>query len=148
MTIAEVETRQEPLIQELVRVWERSIRATHLFLTGEQVEKIRRYVPQALEEVSHLVVAQDGDKGLVAFMGVEEHKLEMLFLDPERRGKGLGRRLLQYGIDHYGVRELTVNEQNPQARGFYGHMGFQVFRRTELDEQGAPYPLLYLRRED
>ena len=36
-----------------------------------------------------------------------------------------------------------MNEQNPQARGFYEHMGFQVYKRTELDEQGNPYPLIY-----
>ena len=33
----------------------------------------------------------------------------------------------------------------PLAKGFYEHMGFQVYKRTELDEQGNPYPLLYMR---
>ena len=37
--------------------------------------------------------------------------------------------------------ELTVNEQNPAAAGFYRHMGFAVYRRSELDEQGGPYPI-------
>ena len=46
-----------------------------------------------------------------------------------------------------GVERLTVNEQNPAARGFYEHMGFAVYKRTETDEQGGPYPLLYMRRE-
>lgn len=32
-----------------------------------------------------------------------------------------------------------------QAAGFYEHMGFQTCRRTERDEQGGPYPLLYMR---
>ena len=45
----------------------------------------------------------------------------------------------------YGVREVTVNEQNPQAVGFYEHMGFQTYRRTSRDEEGGPYPLLYMR---
>ncbi len=62
------------------------------------------------------------------------------------RGAGLGRRMLEYGVAHYGVRELTVNEQNPQAVGFYRHMGFETYMRTETDEQGGPYPLLYMRR--
>lgn len=42
--------------------------------------------------------------------------------------------------------ELTVNEQNPAAAGFYRHMAFAVYRRSELDEQGGPYPILYMRR--
>ena len=44
-----------------------------------------------------------------------------------------------------GVRKLTVNEQNPLARGFYEHMGFEVYDRSDVDEQGMPFPLLYMR---
>ena len=57
----------------------------------------------------------------------------------------LGRRLMTLAAERDGVRELTVNEQNPQAVGFYEHMGFATYRRTDVDEQGDPYPLLYMR---
>ena len=80
---------------------------------------------------------------------------ELLCLSPEARGNGLGKQLLQYGIEiyniqeltvkRYAVREVTVNEQNPQAIGFYEHMGFQTYKRTDHDEKGNPYPLLYMR---
>ena len=61
--------------------------------------------------------------------------------------KVLGKLLLNHGIEKYGVNEVTVNEQNPQARGFYEHMGFETYKRTDLDEQGNPYPLLYMKRD-
>ncbi|MCI8477426.1 MAG: GNAT family N-acetyltransferase [Oscillospiraceae bacterium] len=64
----------------------------------------------------------------------ENEILEMLFIAPEERGKGIGKRLLFYGIEHYGVRRLAVNEKNPQAKGFYAHMGFRTYMRTETDE--------------
>ena len=96
--------------------------------------------------VEHLIVAQDESGTPVGFMGVQENRLEMLFLDPEARGQGLGARLLCLGMEQYGVSELTVNEQNPAAAGFYRHIGFAVYRRSELDEQGGPYPILYMRR--
>ncbi len=70
----------------------------------------------------------------------------MLFLTPEERGKGLGKKLIQYGMEQHAVHELAVNEQNPLARGFYEHMGFSVYKRTDHDEQGNPYPLLYMKR--
>lgn len=70
---------------------------------------------------------------------------ELLCLSPEVRGKGIGKQLLQYGIETYNIQELTVNEQNPQAVGFYEHMGFQTYKRTEYDEEGNPYPILYMR---
>lgn len=66
-------------------------------------------------------------------------------LNRKRVDLGLGRRLLTYGIEELGIRELCVNEQNPLAKGFYEHMGFECFKWTELDEQGNPYPLLYMR---
>ncbi len=69
----------------------------------------------------------------------------MLFIAPEERGKGIGKQLLQYGFQNYGITEVTVNEQNPQAVGFYEHMGFKTYKRTDLDEEGAPYPLLYMK---
>ena len=56
------------------------------------------------------------------------------------------RRLITLAAERYGVRELTVNEQNPQAVGFYEHLGFSVWKRTERDEEGGEYPLLYMRK--
>lgn len=145
MQIAEVTSRTPALLSRLLTVWERSVRATHHFLSESEIERIRGYVPQALGGVAQLLVAQDEAGRAVAFMGVQDGALEMLFIDPDERGKGLGKRLLRYGVERCGVERLTVNEQNPQAAGFYEHMGFQTYRRTECDEQGGPYPLLYMR---
>ena len=147
MKISEVTERTPLLTQQLLDVWESSVRATHLFLSDKEIQNIKAYVPQALQGVAHLVIAQDGDGRPAAFMGVNEQMLEMLFVAPRERGEGVGKALLQYGMEQFGVSRLAVNEQNPQAKGFYEHMGFQVYRRTELDEQGNPYPLLYMERK-
>lgn len=144
MKIIEVEERTPDLINRLLVVWEDSVRATHLFLTDGEIKSIKEYVPQALNGIAHLMIAVD-DRGCpVAFMGIEDGTLEMLFISPEERGKGLGKCLMQYGIKNYAVHKLAVNEQNPLAKGFYEHMGFQVYKRTDYDEQGNPYPLLYM----
>lgn len=145
LKISEVQTREPPLLQKLVSVREKSVRATHLFLSEDEIVRIKEYVPQALEGVAHLLTAENGDGEPVAFMGIENGRLEMLFVLPSERGKGIGKQLLMYGIENYGVNELTVNEQNPQAVGFYEHLGFRTYKRTELDEQGGAYPLLYMR---
>lgn len=58
---------------------------------------------------------------------------------------GLGARLVRLGIEKYGIREIGVNEQNPGAIGFYRHMGFETFKRSETDGEGNPYPILYMR---
>lgn len=145
MEIIEVKDRTEQLKEQLLKVWESSVRATHLFLSEDEIEEIKKYVPQALQEMPYLVIVESENHNPVGFMGIAGQHLEMLFISNEERGKGLGRKLLQYGMDRYSVNDLAVNEQNPLAKGFYEHMGFEVYKRTECDEQGNPYPLLYMK---
>lgn len=145
MRIFEVKERTHLLKEQLLKVWEKSVRATHLFLSDNEINDIKKYIPQFIDEIAHLIVVEDASKKPLAFMGIEGQTLEMLFITAEERGNGLGKRLIRYGIEHYLIKELTVNEQNPSAKGFYEHMGFQVYKRTDLDEQGKPYPLLYMK---
>ena len=141
------EDRNENLIKELLKIWEDSVRATHKFLSNEEILKIRKYVPEALRNIAHLIIEKDKTENPIAFMGIEKNKLEMLFIKNSERGKGIGKKLLNYGIENYNVNELAVNEQNPEAKRFYEHMGFTVYQRNELDDQGNPYPVLYMRLE-
>lgn len=67
----------------------------------------------------------------------------MLFIDPAFRGQGIGRQLL----DHVARPRLKVdvNEQNPQAHGFYLHYGFEDISRSALDGEGRPFPVIHMR---
>ena len=145
MEILEVSDRTSFLIEQLLNVWEASVRTTHLFLSDAEVNQIKSYVPQALEGVAHLIIVETENGEPLGFMGIENQRLEMLFLSPAERGKGLGRQLLQYGMKNYGLQELTVNEQNLQAVDFYEHLGFEIYKKTECDEEGNPYPLWYMK---
>ena len=147
MKITEVKDRTASLTEQLLKVWESSVKATHLFLSEDEIENIKKYVPQSLKEVPYLIIIENKNQIPVGFMGITEQHLEMLFISNEERGKGLGKKLLQYGIEKYSINDLAVNEQNPLAKGFYEHMGFEVYKRTERDEQGNPYPLLYMKRD-
>ena len=146
MQIHEVTERSPQLITVLLDIWEDSVRATHKFLSETEIARIKKYVPQALSGVVHLITVENEDGKTVAFMGTENGRLEMLFIASAERGKGIGKALMRYGMHNYGIHEVTVNEQNPQAVGFYEHMGFETYKRTDLDEEGGPYPLLYMKR--
>lgn len=147
MRIVKVKDRNSKLIQQLLDVWESSVKATHLFLSESEIAGIKEYVPQALNEIPHLIIAENENQAPVGFMGIAGQRLEMLFISHEERGKGFGKKLLKYGIEKYSIHDLAVNEQNPLAKGFYEHMGFKVYKRTANDEQGNPYPLLYMSRQ-
>lgn len=144
MNIYELQQRTN-ILPILLEIWEDSVRATHHFLSDAEVNQIKEYVPQALTEVKHLIIAEDETGTPVAFMGTQDRRLEMLFISSLERGKGIGKQLLHYGMENYEIKEVTVNEQNPQAVGFYKYMGFTTYKRIDYDEEGNPYPLLYMR---
>lgn len=129
----------------LLDIWESSVRATHDFLPEGDIEALRPllenlYFPAVTLSIARLV--EDGS--IVGFVGVSDNRIEMLFVDAARRGKGTGKVLLQHAIAQ-GADELDVNEQNPQAVGFYQQQGFEVVGRSEHDGQGRPYPLLHMK---
>ncbi len=145
MNIIKIENRETLPLEHLLNLWQASVEATHHFLSAEEIVAIRSYVPEAFKGVEHLFLAElDGE--IVGFMGINGTKLEMLFIAPEQRGKGIGKQLLQHSIKELAIDHLTVNEQNPQAVGFYEHMGFKTVERHELDEQGNPYPILVMKK--
>ena len=132
MRIIGTSERNRDLLEKLVIIWKSSVRATHLFLSDGEIEDIKKYVPQALQEVPLLVVSEDENGNACGFMGISGQKVEMLFVSAQERGKGIGRKLLEYGIEHYSVNELAVNEQNLLAKGFYEHMGFMFTKGMNL----------------
>ena len=140
-------SRDEALVDRLVELWEASVRATHDFLREEDIRGIRTYVPDALRSIADLRIVRDAEGVPVAFMGCDGRRLEMLFVDPACRGAGVGTALVREAFAA-GVTEVVVNEQNPSARGFYEHVGFAVCGRSERDEQGGPFPILYMKLND
>ncbi len=130
-------------IDDLLVVWESSVRATHDFLSESDIVALRPDVLEGLKAVS-LWAAVEGDGRIVGFAGIYGDMLEMLFVRAEARGQGLGRALIIRAMAE-GVTRVDVNEQNPEALGFYEHMGFEVVGRSARDGQGREFPLLHMR---
>ncbi|WP_319468206.1 GNAT family N-acetyltransferase [uncultured Pseudodesulfovibrio sp.] len=128
----------------LLAVWESSVRATHDFLQNEDIEALRPLILEQYFEAVELRCAKNPEGKLLGFCGVAEGNLEMLFVASENQGKGVGKALCLYAIEKLGITKVDVNEQNPQAIGFYEHMGFRTIGRSPLDGQGKPFPLLHM----
>ncbi|MFB7888219.1 acetyltransferase [Cellulosimicrobium cellulans] len=130
----------------LVDVWRRAVEATHDFLTPDDIAELEVGVrDEYLAAVDVTVAERDGR--VAGFVGTVGHRVEMLFVDPDLHGQGVGRALLAHVGRGHPVLELDVNEQNPAALGFYRAQGFEVTGRSATDDQGRPFPLLHLRRE-
>ncbi|MGY3794875.1 acetyltransferase [Aquimarina sp. 433] len=139
-----IDTIDKSEYQEVVEVWESSVRATHHFLKEEDIIYFRPLILNTYLDAVTLRCIRNENKKIVGFLGVAEQNLEMLFIDPNYRGKKIGKTLLEYSIDQMEVIKVDVNEQNEQAVGFYKHEGFEVIGRSELDGTGKPYPILHM----
>ena len=130
----------------LAELWEASVRATHDFLPDSYIVLLRQLViDQYLDAVMLICCKDPASKRITGFAGVAAGKVEMLFIHPDFRGQGVGKCLLMFAIRELNAQSLDVNEQNPQAIGFYLKQGFEVVGRCETDGMGQPYPLLHLR---
>lgn len=138
-----IELREAGLLNKLTEVWNASVRASHHFLSERDIEKIKPFVKTALQDIQQLIVVWQSLEPL-GFMGIEDDKIEMLFLSPTVMGKGIGSRLIDLAVSRYEVGKVDVNEQNKQAVRFYEHKGFRVFGRDETDAQGNPFPILHM----
>lgn len=132
---------------QLIAVWEKSVRATHHFLAPADID----YYKQSLTETdfnTFNVYCLIENKAIVGFIGVANQKIEMLFLSPNQIGKGQGRKLVSFAIEHLQAKEVDVNEQNGNAFHFYIKLGFVQYDRTETDGAGKPYPIIKMRLEN
>ncbi|WP_387465899.1 acetyltransferase [Photorhabdus sp. RM323S] len=132
---------------KLTEIWEASVRATHDFLSDENINELRPLILHTYLPTLIVYKATNDQNEIKGFMGVDQNRIEMLFISPDSRGKGIGKALLNFGITESGINELDVNEQNVQGVGFYQHQGFKVFSRSEIDGQGNPFPLLHMRKQ-
>ncbi|MCL2900142.1 GNAT family N-acetyltransferase [Brenneria tiliae] len=128
----------------LTDIWEASVRQTHSFLTEQDILLLRPRILHDYLPSLELRACQDRHGRLQGFVGTLEDKIEMLFVAPEYRGMGIGSSLLNYAVNTVKAVKVDVNEQNPQAKGFYEHHGFRVIRRSEQDGLGNNFPLLHM----
>jgi len=137
--IRQITTADYPRLME---IWESAVLHTHDFLKIDDFNYYKKELPSYFAFVSLWGFEQEGI--LLGFMGIAEGNLEMLFIHENARGKGIGKQLILEGMHRLGVQKVDVNEQNSQAVGFYEHMGFKTHKRSALDGQGKPYPILHM----
>ena len=133
-------------VPRIFEVWESSVRATHRFLSEKDIQLLIPLVRQGLARFPGLRCLRDGSGRPFAFLGVEDSKIEMLFVHADHRGRGAGRKLTEYAVAVLGAKRVDVNEQNEQAVAFYEHLGFRRTGRSDRDAQGNPFPLLHMEK--
>lgn len=129
---------------ELLAVWENSVRATHDFITEEDIAFFKPIILEHAFPPVTLKCVKNNEGAIIGFIGVHQTKIEMLFVLNKARGLGIGKVLLNYATSQLASIKVDVNEQNPSAVGFYQHHGFYIEARSELDDMGKPFPILHM----
>lgn len=130
---------------ELILLWEASVRSTHHFLTEEDILYYKPLIRNDYFLGVSLYLIRDAEtQQIAAFMGLSDELIEMLFVHPSQQGKGYGISLIEYAIKEKHIRKVDVNEQNDQALHFYINRGFEVTARDATDGQGKPFPILHM----
>lgn len=132
----------------LADLWERSVRATHDFLTEDDIVFFRTVVEGAALAQCTCYLAEQEDR-ITGFIGVDDAHIDMLFVNPDDFRRGTGRALLEHAMGlntllPYVPLSVDVNEQNHGARIFYERMGFVVKGRSAVDGFGKSFPILHL----
>lgn len=133
---------------QLVDLWERSVRATHHFLTDNDIVSLRPLVAGELASKTTTWYVLTGAAGApLGILGYAPGAIEGLFIDPDHLGRGAGTRLIAHAQElARGALTLEVNEQNEAAVSFYKAAGFSVISRSPLDGAGRPFPVLRMQR--
>ncbi|KIO76833.1 GCN5 family acetyltransferase [Pedobacter lusitanus] len=129
---------------QMGELWEASVRATHHFLNEQDIAFFKSLLLNEYFKLVSLFCIRDQDGLITGFMGIESDKLEMLFVHPRVMGKGIGKELLNHALQTFKINKVDVNEDNPQAVGFYEKMGFKTVSRSALDGMGKPFPILHM----
>lgn len=128
----------------LAALWERSVRATHDFLAEDDIRFFYPLVRDTYLPALTVWVGDNPDGTPAGFIATGHNNVEMLFIEPAQRGRGIGRRLLDHVKALHDTLSVDVYEQNPQAHGFYLHYGFEQTGRSETDGAGRPFPVIHL----
>lgn len=138
-----IERATEKDFPGIIESWELSVRATHDFLPEDYLQKIKTLFPSFLPSMP-IYVYRNAAANVAGFLGVDDRKIEMLFIHPDFIGKGIGRKLMQFALQELGATKVDVNEHNKRATAFYKHMGFKVVSRSKVDGLGKPFPVLHM----
>ncbi|MBF9298754.1 MULTISPECIES: GNAT family N-acetyltransferase [Mammaliicoccus] len=136
----ELQEKDYPLA---LKIWERSVLATHHFLKEEDRIALKKEIPTYFKYVDANLWLYDGEA--VGFSGINEDNLEMLFIDPEHFRKGFGTEILKHLLKEDHIQKVDVNKDNEQALNFYMKNGFKPYKESSHDGQGRDYPIIHLK---
>jgi len=132
-----------PAIASILR---RSLDSLGWMPTLHTPEEDLAFIRETVLPQQSVTVAEAGGE-IVGFVAAHEGWINLLYLDPDWTGQGIGGRLLDTATAGAGETKLYCFQANAGARRFYERHGFRAsaFSAGSGNEEGLP-DVLYVRR--
>ena len=148
-SIQRVGPQAAPLIQQLgTAVYHTTYQS---ILSGAQIDFMlqKNYTPEAIQQVmaagQEFYILTKPDRQPLGFIALQKKnkdtlRIEKLYLLAGSQGLGLGKKLIDFAVDHakgqgFSVVELNVNRGN-NAYHFYRKHGFEVIAEVDIPYYG------------
>ena len=111
-------------LDPVVQIWLESNRQAHSFIETDYWEKnkeeVRKMLPHSLIQVAEI------EGNIVGFIGMNETKIEGLFVNYNFQSRGIGHSLIEWAKTRNEVLTLNVYQKNQRALRFYLKEGFVI----------------------
>jgi GNAT superfamily N-acetyltransferase len=88
------------------------------------------------------------EKRVIGFIGIQEDEIGWLYVDPSESGQGVGRQLLQKGLDAINsIATVHVLDGNKRALNLYLSEDFKVVHSFKSENNGYPCTVVKLMRK-
>ncbi len=123
----------------VVQIWLECNRQAHSFIEADywekNKEKVRKMLPLSLIKVAEI------ESDIVGFIGMNETKIEGLFVNSNFQSRGIGHSLIEWAKTRNEVLMLNVYQKNQRALEFYLKEGFVIHEQL-IDEETGEIELL------
>lgn len=130
--------------QQLISLWECAVRATHHFLSEEDISQYRLLIHDYYFDRLKLFCYRK-DKKIAGFIGVSQGDIQLLFVMPGHMGLGIGTVLVEFAVKKLGAKTVNVNVQNTAAIDFYTKLSFEPTGICQTDSAGKPFPVMSMK---
>ena len=104
---------------ELLTVWEASVRSTHHFLAEKDIQFYKPLIREQYFLAVELYIIRNEKEEIAAFMGLSDELIEMLFVRPDQQGKGYGKERTSLPIlPTYGIPSGRPGRNRPDGKAF------------------------------
>lgn len=135
------------MLHALIDLWEDSVKASHHFLSKQDIIELKEEVKEGLKTCEAVIVASN-EKDFLGFIAGQNNKIEMLFVAQKYFKQGIGKKLVYQAcvryLQEYDEMLVDCNTENESALQFYTKLGFQRLSQSKTDSKGRDFPITHL----